>query len=304
MTLRHIRIFWEVCQQGNSVTKAANALYMTQPAVSQAIRELEEHYGLRLFERYSRRLYITPAGQRLKQQAGQLLQQVDRMEKSMLGCDDVSPLRVGSTVTIGSQFLPSYVDSYQKLRPQTRVQVCICPGETLEQRLLHNKLDLALIEGVVHSHELVAEAYLEDTLVMLCAPGRPFSSGQSVTLDQLRDQPFLLREKGSATRETFDAAALAAGFSVEPAWEATSTTALVNAAAHGLGIAVLPRRMLRGSLERGIIVSFRVPELDLHRRYWIVYHKDKFLTPAAQQFIRLCKDYEQEHPAPHCNGLG
>lgn len=78
MTLRHIRIFWEVCQQGNSITRAAHSLYMTQPAVSQAIRELEEHYGLRLFERYSRRLYITPAGQRLYQHAGQLLQQVAR----------------------------------------------------------------------------------------------------------------------------------------------------------------------------------------------------------------------------------
>lgn len=225
------------------------------------------------------------------------------MEKSLLGCDDVGPLRVGSTVTIGSQFLPCYVDTYQNLRPQTRVQVCISPGETLEQRLLHNELDLALIEGGVHSHELIAEPYLEDTLLLICAPGRPFASGQTVTLEQLRGQPFLLREKGSATRETFDAAALAAGFSVEPAWEASSTAALVNAAVHGLGIAVLPRRMLWGPLERGIVASFRVPELDLYRRYWIVCHKDKFLTAAAQHFITLCKNYELDYPAPHYNGL-
>ena len=72
---------------------------------------------------------------------------------------------------------------------------------------------------------------------------------------------------------------------------------------HGLGIAVLPRRMLWGPLERGIVASFRVPELDLHRRYWIVYHKDKFLTAAAQHFITLCKNYELDYPAPHYNGL-
>lgn len=303
MTLRHIRIFWEVCQQGNSITRAAHSLYMTQPAVSQAIRELEEHYGLRLFERYSRRLYITPAGQRLYQHAGQLLQQVERMEKSLQSDEDGGPLRVGATVTIGSQFLPCYVDAFHSLHPQTRVQVRVNPGDTLEQQLLHNQLDLALIESGVSAPELLAEAYLEDTLIAVCAPGRPFASGQTVTLEQLRGQNFLLREKGSAARKAFDAAALAAGLSVEPAWEATSTTALVNAAVHGLGIAVLPRHMLLGPLERGIIAAFQVPELDLRRRYWIVYHKDKFLTTAARDFIALCKSYEQQHPAPHYNGL-
>lgn len=303
MTLRHIRIFWEVCQQGNNITRAANALYMTQPAVSQAIRELEEHYGLRLFERYSRHLYITPAGQRLRQHAGQLLQQVERMEKSLQGCDDAGPLRVGATVTIGSQFLPCYADTFHSLHPQTQVQVFINPGEVLEQRLLHNQLDLALIEGDVHAPELITEAYLEDSLLTVCAPGRPYARGQTVTLEQLRSQPFLLREKGSATRETFDAAARAVGFSVEPAWEASSTTALVNAAVHGLGIAVLPRRMLFGPLERGIITAFQVPELDLRRRYWVVFHKDKFLTSAARDFIDLCKNYELDYPAPRYNGL-
>lgn len=303
MTLRHIRIFWEVCQQGNNITRAANALYMTQPAVSQAIRELEEHYGLRLFERYSRHLYITPAGQRLRQYAGQLLQQVERMEKSLQGCDDAGPLRVGATVTIGSQFLPCYVDTFHNLHPQTRVQVFVSPGEVLEQRLLHNQLDLALIEGGVHAPELMTEAYLEDSLLTVCAPGRPYSRGQVVTLEQLRDQPFLLREKGSATRETFDAASQAVGFSVEPTWEASSTTALVNAAVHGLGIAVLPRRMLFGPLERGIITAFQVPELDLRRRYWVVFHRDKFLTSTARDFIDLCKSYELDYPAPRYNGL-
>ena len=225
------------------------------------------------------------------------------MEKSLLGCDDVGPLRVGSTVTIGSQFLPCYVDTFQNLRPQTRVQVCISPGETLEQRLLHNELDLALIEGGVHSHELIAEPYLEDTLLLICAPGRPFASGQTVTLEQLRGQPFLLREKGSATRETFDAAALAAGFSVEPAWEASSTTALVNAAINGLGIAVLPHRMIQGALERGLVVTLGADCMDFRRSFYIIHHKDKYLTPTANAFLDLCRSYEMDYPLPQYSGL-
>ena len=118
-----------------------------------------------------------------------------------------------------------------------------------------------------------------------------------MTLEQLRGQNFLLREKGSAARKAFDAAALAAGLSVEPAWEATSTTALVNAAVHGLGIAVLPRHLLLAPLKQGVIAAFHVPELDLRRRYRIVYHRDKFLTNAARDFIALCRNYEKEHPA-------
>ncbi len=162
------------------------------------------------------------------------------------------------------------------------VRVWVGPSEQLEEKLLHNTLDVALMEGPVHGSALTAEEYMADTLAVVCAPGRPFTQGQTVPLDAFRVQRFLLREKGSGTREQFDSAAAAAGFTVAPVWESTSTLALVNAATRGL-------RMAADALEKGQVAVFRVDGLDLSRKFRLVHHRDKFLTASAREFLALCR---------------
>lgn len=291
MTLRHIRIFLAVCNHDNNITRAAESLYMTQPAVSLAIHELENYYGVRLFERISRKLYITEAGKQMQEYASHLLSMFDDMERELRNWDSAGILRVGASITIGSQFMPEYVSRYQIVCPAVEVKVQVGPTGYLEKELLANHLDFALVEGVVHSPHLVCDEYMEDALVAVCAPGKPFQKGETVEIEQFRSQRLLLRESGSGTREKFDSAARLAGFSVEPSWESTSTGALVNAAIHGLGIAVLPGRMVVDELEKGEVVSFLVKGMDLRRRFKIVYHKNKFLSSSARIFIRLCRQY-------------
>lgn len=177
------------------------------------------------------------------------------------------------------------------------------PSELLEQKILRNELDFALIEGVPHAPSLVAEEYMEDRLVVICPANGYFYQGKLLSVEEFRQQKFLLREHGSGTRETFDHTIEAAGFSVSPAWEAMSTTALVSAVINGLGIAVLPYRMVAHLLKRGLIVSVGVEGLNFNRKYQIVYHKDKHLTSSAKAFIELCRDYEMDYPLPDYNGL-
>lgn len=296
MTLRHIRIFLAVCNHDNNITRAAESLYMTQPAVSLAIHELENYYGVRLFERISRKLYITEAGKQMQEYASHLLSMFDDMERELRNWDSAGILRVGASITIGSQFMPEYVSRYQIVCPAVEVKVQVGPTGYLEKELLANHLDFALVEGVVHSPHLVCDEYMEDALVAVCAPGKPFQKGETVEIEQFRSQRLLLRESGSGTREKFDSAARLAGFSVEPSWESTSTGALVNAAIHGLGIAVLPGRMVVDELEKGEVVSFLVKGMDLRRRFKIVYHKNKFLSSSARIFIQLCRQYAAKAP--------
>ena len=142
-----------------------------------------------------------------------------------------------------------------------------------------------------------------DHLTVICPANGPFLPGQCLTQAEFRQQKFLLREKGSGTREEFDRAVEAAGFSVEPIWEATSTTALVNGVISGIGIAVLPQRMVLGPLERGLVIPVQVEGLRFCRRFYIVYHKDKFLSPLAKDFLELCRNYEMDYPMPQYNGL-
>lgn len=303
MTIRHLKIFLAVCDGGCNTTRAAEALTMAQPAVSLALKELEQYYGVVLFDRVGRHLQITAAGKRLWEYASHITSLFDDMEKGMRDWDTFGILRVGASITIGSQFLPNYVKAFYARHPGTEIRAVIEPSDRLEAKILSSDLDLALMEGMSHSPSLESEEYMEDHLVVICPARGRFVQGQTLTQEEFRSQKFLLREPGSGTRETFQRVMEEAGLSVEPIWEAMSTTALVNAVINGLGITVLPHRMVLGPLSKGLVVSVRVEGLEFRRKYYIVRHRAKYLTASARAFLDLCRSYEMDYPMPRYSGL-
>lgn len=303
MTIRHLKIFLAVCDGGCNTTRAAEALTMAQPAVSLALKELEQYYGVVLFDRVGRHLQITAAGKRLWEYASHITSLFDDMEKGMRDWDTFGILRVGASITIGSQFLPNYVKAFYARHPGTEIRAVIEPSDRLEAQILGSDLDLALMEGMSHSPSLESEEYMEDHLVVICPARGRFVQGQTLTQEEFRSQKFLLREPGSGTRETFQRVMEEAGLAVEPIWEAMSTTALVNAVINGLGITVLPHRMVLGPLSKGLVVSVRVEGLEFRRKYYIVRHRAKYLTASARAFLDLCRSYEMDYPMPRYSGL-
>lgn len=296
MTLRHIKIFVAICENEYNTTKTADVLHMTQPAVSLAIRELEEYYGIRLFDRIGRRLAITQTGLRMFSYASHILSLFDDMEKAMRDGDSFGLLRVGASMTIGSQFLPDYVKTFCDNYPQMQVHAMVAPSDQLEQQIINNALDFALIEGIAHHPSILSEEYMEDSLVVICPADSSFESNQKISIQQFQQQNFLLREHGSGTREVFDRAARQAGISVTPIWESASTTALVNAVIHGLGISVLPYRMVSKVIQQGDVIPIQIDGISFKRKLYIIYHKEKFLTASAKAFIDICKNCENNHP--------
>lgn len=303
MTIRHLKIYMAVCSNNCNTTKAAEKLHMTQPAISLAIRELEQYYGIALFDRIGRRLKITEAGLKFLEYTSHILSLFDDMEKNMKNWDSFGILRIGCSITIGSQFMPNYVKAFYECCHGAEVQTFIAPLAQLEAKLQNNELDFALIEGISRVPSFVSDEYMEDWLTVICSPTSGFHHGQEISIDEFRQQKFLLRERGSGTRETFERATEEAGFSVSPIWEAVSTTALVNAVINGLGVAVLPYRMITGPLNRGLVISIRVAGMNFCRKFHIIYHKEKFLTSSARKFIDLCHNYEKEHPMTYYDGL-
>lgn len=297
MTLRHMNIFCTVCESGFNTTRAAEALHMTQPAVSLAIKEVEQYYGIHLFDRLGRRLQITEAGQHFLQYAMHICALFRDMEMGLRNWDYQGLIRVGASITIGSQFMPGYVKAFAQRCPGAEVRVVVEQSDRLEKKLLAGELDFALIEGIAHSPLLVSEAYMEDYLSIVCPPRGRWKQGQQVSIEELLQQRFLLREPGSGTREVFDRVMANAGYSVTPAWEAMSTTALTNAVINGLGIAVLPHRMILAALEREAVITVTVEGLDFGRNFYIVYHKDKYLTASARKFMELCRAQEMDDPS-------
>ncbi|MBQ7874142.1 MAG: LysR family transcriptional regulator [Oscillospiraceae bacterium] len=289
-----MKIFRALYENDCSTTKTAEALNMTQPAVSQAIKEMEQYYGVELFDRVGRRLVITSAGRILLDYAMHISSLFDEAEKELRDWDRFGSLSVGATLTIGSLFLPRYVKVFYEKHPKIEVKGLVAPTNILEKKILSYELDLALIEGIAHDPAIISEEYMNDELTVVCPADGKFTKGQTISIEEFKSQNILVREVGSGTREIFERAAERAGFSVTPAWEAISTTALVNAVISGLGVAVIPYRIVSQLIEYGAVININVEGLDLNRKFYFIRHKDKHLTSSAKAFLQSCRDYNSE----------
>lgn len=287
MTLRHLRIFAAVCDC-KSVTAAARRLGIAQPAVSLAVRELEEHYGVRLFDRIAHRLYLTEAGGELLSYARRILSLFDEMSGDLQNWDSFGIVRVGASITVGTCLMPDSVRRFRAAYPGVRVRVRVDNSAALENMVLENRLDFAFIEGAVHSDRIACRRFLKDELVLVCGADSPFAAQTEVAPEDLPTLPFLLREKGSGTRELFEGALLTRGITVTPEWESISTEAIVAAAEHGLGVSALPFRLVERSLAEKRLVRIRVRGLSFERYFFLIAHRDKQLSRSAQAFLTLC----------------
>lgn len=289
MTLRHMKILIGVCDNG-SITKAAEKLYLAQPSVSCAIKELENHFGIKIFDRISRKLYLTKEGESLLNYARHITDLFAEAEQHMKNHDNTGILRLGSSITIGTCYLPGIVNTFSQFYPGIEVHVLISSSDIIERKLLRNELDLALIEGVAHSDYVVSEAFFHDHLVFVCSPSHPFSGRNDIAPLALKNEHFLLRETGSGTRELVASALLTFEFSVNPFWESTSTAALASAVEYDLGISVLPYELVKERILSGRVSLFHVEGIDLSRSFCILYHKNKYITPAMEKMIEIARD--------------
>lgn len=288
MTIRHLRIFVEVYRQEN-VTHAAEELHMTQPAVTRAVRELEQYYGVRLFERMYRHLSPTEAGRRLYSQALPLLDDFDRIEIGLRDWDALGVIRVGATVTLGGTVLPSLVRQFAAQNPGMELRVTVANGDTLTAALCENRLDLALMESVPANPDLRTEKIGSDSLCAIMAPDDPLAAGTAVTLEQLSGVPLLVREWGSTARAVLQNAMVQQGLPMSIAWESISTEALLRAAAEGLGVAVLPESRVREAAAAGTVCRRPIAGHALQRTRVAAWHKEKYLTASMQRFLELCR---------------
>lgn len=287
MTLRHLRIFLAVCQEG-STTGAAKQLYIAQPTVSVAIRELETHYNVTLFDRIGRRLYLTHAGEQMQSYAQHIVSLLDEMEVQSQDWESSGTLRLGSSITIATVQLPGMVTQLQDLYPNLRIEVMVCNSDTVETSVLNNAIDLGFIEGEHHHEKLTDNLLGGDELVFLCTPGHHFA-GQTLTPIQLKDVPFLFREKGSAGRDLVESTLKANGVDTQPLWQSISTQTLVSGVAEGLGVAVLPLSLIRPALDAGTVQQFWVEGIRFTRRFRLLYHQNKYLTRPMRSLIELCQ---------------
>ena len=277
MTIRNIRIFLAVVNHHNNISEAARSLYLSQPSVSVAIQEIEREYQLQLFERLSRRLYLTDAGQEFLEYAQRIASTFDDMDRQLKEKKD-------------HETMPEYVKQFQSCHPLAEVFVKVGFSRDLEKMLLVNELDLALVETPVHNKELEAEKYAADRLDLVMPATQGYEANLEMPLERFLQEDILLREKGSGARDIFDKAMEEHGAGpVVPLWEATSTTALLNAVQSGLGVTVLPHQMAEDAVNGGRVVRGSIRKIRMEQAFFIVYHQDKMRTPLMQDFMDIVR---------------
>lgn len=287
MTLRHLTIFRAVCQT-ESITLAAEHLNMTQPAVSLAVRELEDFYGVQLFERMNRRIYITEAGRTLLQYADTILSQYAESVQVLQEARHRGSCRFGVHVTFGETVLPSLLRRLAEQLPDITVRAFVTNTRENEEMLLRNELDFAVIDNVKGLEALRTVPLGKEEMAVVCRPDH--RSGNSITLEELAGERLLLREKGSGTRDSIDTVFGTAGLTVSAFLDSSSTYALLSCAKEGQGVTILPRSLTAEALREGTLKELSVADGAFFRRYYLAHHKNKYLTDSVRQVVQILQD--------------
>ncbi len=290
---RQLEVFVTVYEQ-KSMTNAGKKLFMTQPAVSQAIREIEDYFDIELFERVGSKLYVTKSGETMYYYAKRIFSLFEEMDKEMRNVQGVREIAVGVNISAGTELIRRYIARFHEEYPMIKVRVKVTRSSVLEQMLKDQELDFAIWEDLFQKAEyLVQEPYYKDKIVIVAAPDHPLAKEKYLSLEDLREEPFLLRERGAGVREKFEYLTKLHDMNVDVMWESSSTKALVRAAQDHYGIAVLPYLLVKEYIEDGSLAELAIEDGSLNRNLNIVYHKDKVFSQPLQRMIEIVRENKE-----------
>jgi DNA-binding transcriptional LysR family regulator len=292
MADRRLQVFHAVAKH-LSFTKAAEALFMTQPAVTFQIRQLEEHFSTRLFDRAHGRIALTPAGQLALEYAEKILgmsAELDTRLKEMSG-QVAGPLLIGASTTIAEFLLPQILGEFKSRYPGVVPRLFVANSEAVQARIAERTLDLGFIEGDSHLPSLVTDVVCDDELQVVCAPAHPLAKLKSVPPEALAEHAYITREPGSGTREVIDNYLQKAGVApdtLQVVMELGSPEALKGLVATGLGFAIMSRATVAKETRLNQLTSIPLsPRLTRHLA--VVYPKERFHSRLVNGFVQFAK---------------
>jgi DNA-binding transcriptional LysR family regulator len=292
MADRRLQVFHAVAKQ-SSFTKAAETLFMTQPAVTFQIKQLEEHFNTRLFDRGHGKISLTPAGEVVLEYAERILSlsaELDTRISELTG-EVQGLLLIGASMTIADFMLPRVLGEFKVAYPRVKARLTVANSETIEHGVAAHSLDIGLIEAPSHLPGLSTEECCEDELQVVCAPGHPLAKLKAVTPKQLLQHPYISREPGSGTREVTDSYFRDAGFAPEDmnaVMELGSPDAIKGVVETGLGFAIMSKMIVSKEKQLGVLVALPfAPKLT--RTLSLVYPKEKFRSRLVSSFVEFSK---------------
>lgn len=293
MADRRLQVFSTVARL-LSFTKAADVLHMTQPAVTFQIRQLEEYFNTRLFDRTHNRITLTVAGELVKSHADLIIAQYGEMDNEVrkLTGDVLGPLVIGASTTIGQYVIPRVLGDYQAKFPEVTMRLYVTNTLGVIHMVENNEIDIGIVEGPINNKNLVTEVCWQDELLLVTPPDHALAGPEPVRPDQIMQYPFISREEGSGTRQVISEYLTENKLSFSDmtlAMEFGSSESIKSAVAAGLGISILSIATLDKELSLGLLEKTSLTP-SLIRPFTIVYQKQKFRLRAMEEFLIFAKD--------------
>lgn len=288
-TLRQLEVFLATAHFEN-VTRAADELAMSQSAASGALRDLEQQFDVQLFDRVGKRLQLNDMGRQLRPGAEALLNQARDIEQMLSGQEAPGQLKVGATLTIGNYLAVGMIAAFRERFPGADISLTVANTETIARQVANYELDVGLIEGELRHPELEMIHWREDELVVFVAPDHPLAGARRISDEQLLQQAWVVREKGSGTRQAFDRAMHGILSDLDISLELQHTEAIKRAVEAKLGVGCLSRISLKEAFARGSLVPLKVPQRDFRRHFSIVLHRQKYRSRGLKQWLDLCRE--------------
>ena len=289
MTIRHLQIFVAVADCGK-MRAAAERLHISQPSVSQAVRELESYYNIKLFERLSQRIYITETGKKLLPYARHIIDSFETMEGFINDTSSGNVIRVGGSVSVGTRLLPPMIKSLENEVPDVDVCVSVDNTAAIEGKIQRSELDIAVVEGIVRSDELVKKDIYDDELVLVVGPEHELFNHPGIKLKELTKHALISRESGSVERNQFEQFLLEHDIKMKNKWSCSNTETIKKAVLNGEGIAILSRMVIEKEIAAGEVRVLNVENTRMKRKIKLIYHKNKYISQSMKQFIDICTD--------------
>ncbi|MBI1848539.1 MAG: LysR family transcriptional regulator [Candidatus Rokubacteria bacterium] len=301
MDLRRLEIFAKVAEL-RSFSRAAEALFLTQPTISEHVRGLEEELGVRLLDRLGRGVAVTPAGDLLLGYARRILalaaetrQALEQFQGRMVGRLVVA----GSTIP-GEYVLPALVGQFKAKYPEISVTLLIGDSRQVAEWVEDTRVELGVSGALPGSRALEARALMADELVVTVSAAHPWGRRSVVALDEVKTEPLIVRERGSGSREALERALEAAGIDLDGfrvVGEMGSTQAIKQAVRAGVGISLISRRAVEDECRAGLLHCVRVKDLKIARSFYLLTHRERTRSPLAQAFVDFVESQTAAEPS-------
>ena len=288
MVIRYLEILEAIAETG-TFTSAAKKLYITQSAVSHAVAELEKQAGTALFERLPKGVALTHCGASLLEESRSILTACRNLDRRISHLEENTTVHIVSSITIASFLLPEILRDLKTSFPQIPLSVRVVSAITAIDILQRGNADIAFWEGAAPKGNFQTILLGSYNLCAACAPDFDLSV-KAISPDQLCRYPLLLREQGSSIRDTLDNTLALANLRVEPVWESVNSLALMKAAEAGLGITILPEKLLSDSLLLKKLRLISLDKMKMENQMLALFHKDKYITKPFQILIDQLKN--------------